>query len=80
MGKTAAVVLAWLWKRGWREGGREAGPDAVTTRRLVYGLPMRVLVEQTERNACRWLKNLGTTRRRACSRFSAVKSRGLIEA
>jgi len=24
----------------------------------VYCLPMRVLVEQTERNACRWLENL----------------------
>lgn len=58
MGKTAAVVLAWLWKRGWREGGREAAPDGGTPRRLVYCLPMRVLVEQTERNACGWLKNL----------------------
>jgi CRISPR-associated endonuclease/helicase Cas3 len=58
MGKTAAVALAWLWKRGWREGGREAGPDAETPRRLVYCLPMRVLVEQTERNACLWLENL----------------------
>ncbi|MBI3371902.1 MAG: CRISPR-associated helicase Cas3' [Betaproteobacteria bacterium] len=58
MGKTAAVVLAWLWKRGWREGGREADPDAETPRRLVYCLPMRVMVEQTQRNACLWLKNL----------------------
>jgi len=58
MGKTAAVALAWLWKRGWREGGREAGPDAETPRRLVVCLPMRVLVEQTERNAGRWLENL----------------------
>ena len=58
MGKTAAVVLAWLWKRGWREGKREAGSDAATPRRLVYCLPMRVLVEQTERNARRWLENL----------------------
>ena len=57
MGKTAAVVLAWLWKRGWREGRRELDPDAGTPRRLVYCLPMRVLVEQTERNACRWLEN-----------------------
>ena len=24
MGKTAAVALAWLWKRGWREGARSA--------------------------------------------------------
>jgi len=59
MGKTAAVVLAWLWKRGWREGGREAGPDAGTPRRLVYCLPMRVLVEQTERNVGEWLKEIG---------------------
>jgi DEAD/DEAH box helicase len=58
MGKTAAVVLAWLWKRGWRERGCEAAPDTETPRRLVYCLPMRVLVEQTERNACRWLENL----------------------
>ncbi|MEO8165499.1 MAG: DEAD/DEAH box helicase, partial [Betaproteobacteria bacterium] len=59
MGKTAGVALAWLWKRGWREGGREAGPDAGTPRRLVYCLPLRVLVEQTERSACRWLETLG---------------------
>lgn len=58
MGKTAAVTVAWLWKRGWREGEREASPDAETPRRLVYCLPMRVLVEQTERNARRWLENL----------------------
>lgn len=25
MGKTAAVVLAWLWKRGWREGDPTGG-------------------------------------------------------
>ncbi|MGD9584609.1 MAG: CRISPR-associated helicase Cas3' [Lysobacterales bacterium] len=59
MGKTAAVVLAWLWKRGWREGKREAEPDAGTPRRLVYCLPMRVLVEQTQSECERWLRNLG---------------------
>lgn len=59
MGKTAAVVLAWLWKRGWREGQRGAAPEVGTPRRLVYCLPMRVLVEQTERNATQWLQNLG---------------------
>jgi CRISPR-associated endonuclease/helicase Cas3 len=59
MGKTAAVVLAWLWKRGWRKGGREGRPDTDTPRRLVYCLPMRVLVEQTYRNVQGWLKNLG---------------------
>lgn len=39
-GKTAAVVLAWLWRR------RFATPEIrqATLRRLVYCLPMRVLV------------------------------------
>ncbi len=58
MGKTAAVALAWLWKRGWREGGRKANPDAGTPRRLVYCLPMRVLVEQTYQNVCEWLQRV----------------------
>jgi CRISPR-associated endonuclease/helicase Cas3 len=58
MGKTAAITLAWLWKRGWREGGREVSPDPGTPRRLVYCLPMRVLVDQTQQNANRWLSNL----------------------
>jgi len=57
MGKTAAVVLAWLWKRGWREGKRGAETKADTPRRLVYCLPMRVLVEQTESNIRQRLKN-----------------------
>ena len=40
LGKTDAVVLAWLWRR------RFAGPEkrAATPRRLVYCLPMRTLV------------------------------------
>jgi CRISPR-associated endonuclease/helicase Cas3 len=59
MGKTAAVVLAWLWKRGWRNRKREMAPDTATPRRLVYCLPMRVLVEQTYRNVEAWLGNLG---------------------
>lgn len=50
LGKTAAVSLAWLWK--WYE----QAPDA--TRRLVYCLPMRVLVEQTAQEVNRWLENL----------------------
>ena len=47
-GKTAAVVMAWLWRR------RFATTEEVrksTPRRLVYCLPMRVLVEQTRDNA-----------------------------
>ena len=58
MGKTAAVVLAWLWKRGRRPGGECVNADSATPRRLVYCLPMRVLVEQTQRECERWLKNI----------------------
>jgi CRISPR-associated endonuclease/helicase Cas3 len=40
-GKTAAAALSWLWRRRFAdESIREATP-----RRLVYCLPMRVLVE-----------------------------------
>lgn len=44
-GKTEAAALGWLWRR------RHADPSvrARTPRRLVYCLPMRVLVEQTVR-------------------------------
>jgi CRISPR-associated endonuclease/helicase Cas3 len=49
-GKTAGVMLAWVWKR-MRE-------DPDTPRRLVYCLPMRVLVEQTESSATSWLREL----------------------
>lgn len=51
MGKTAAVVLGWLYKR-WNR-------DPSTPRRLVYCLPMRVLVEQTHENAIGWLERMG---------------------
>jgi len=50
MGKTAAVILAWLFKLLQK--------DAHTPRRLVYCLPMRVLVEQTAENARKWVNNL----------------------
>ncbi|MCB0765454.1 MAG: DEAD/DEAH box helicase, partial [Flavobacteriales bacterium] len=51
LGKTAAVVLAWLWNRVALQ--REDWP-----RRLVYCLPMRTLVEQTESEVKRWIANL----------------------
>jgi CRISPR-associated endonuclease/helicase Cas3 len=54
LGKTAAVVLAWLWNRVAL--GNENWP-----RRLVYCLPMRTLVEQTAGEVERWLNNLATT-------------------
>jgi CRISPR-associated endonuclease/helicase Cas3 len=50
-GKTAAAVLAWLWRRQNR--------PAETPRRLVYCLPMRVLVQQTRACAVLWLHRLG---------------------
>jgi CRISPR-associated endonuclease/helicase Cas3 len=53
LGKTAAVVLAWLWRRRFDERFK-----AGTPRRLVYCLPMRVLVEQTASNVRDWLQNL----------------------
>lgn len=58
MGKTAAVTLAWLYKRGWRRGGRNVDIDENTPRRLIWCLPMRVLVEQTHENINDWLRNL----------------------
>ncbi|MDD5351116.1 MAG: CRISPR-associated endonuclease Cas3'' [Chthoniobacteraceae bacterium] len=51
LGKTAAVVLAWLWNR--IVCGDESWP-----RRLVYCLPMRTLVEQTQAEVSKWIENL----------------------
>lgn len=50
LGKTAAVVIGWLWRR-WKE--RE-----VTPRRLALCLPMRTLVEQAEGDVQSWLAKL----------------------
>jgi CRISPR-associated endonuclease/helicase Cas3 len=58
LGKTSAVTLAWIWKRGWRKGGRRAGVDSDTPRRLVWCLPMRVLVDQTATALRGWLNSL----------------------
>jgi CRISPR-associated endonuclease/helicase Cas3 len=49
LGKTAAVVLAWLWNRVQQR------PCPC---RLVYCLPMRTLVEQTRREIETWLSAL----------------------
>lgn len=48
LGKTAAVVLAWLWNRVQLQNPK-------WPRRLVYCLPMRTLVEQTETEVKKWL-------------------------
>lgn len=55
-GKTATVVLGWLWRRRFH-------PDptvrAGTPRRLVFCLPMRTLVEQSTRASQGWLERVG---------------------
>ena len=51
LGKTAGVVLAWLWNRLHRR-------DGVWPRRLVYCLPMRTLVEQTRDEVKKWIDAL----------------------
>ena len=51
LGKTAAVVLGWTWKL--------VATQSRPPRRLVYCLPMRTLVDQTERNVREWLRRLG---------------------
>ncbi|HLH75861.1 MAG TPA: CRISPR-associated helicase Cas3' [Candidatus Binataceae bacterium] len=54
LGKTAMAVVAWLWRRFAAEEPLKAS----TPRRLAYCLPMRVLVEQTAKNAGFWIDNL----------------------
>ncbi len=51
LGKTAAVTLAWLYRRRQME-------DTAMPRRLIWCLPMRVLVEQTLENVRNWLDKL----------------------
>lgn len=51
LGKTAAVVLAWLWNRVHLQNPK-------WPRRLVYCLPMRTLVEQTRDEVAVWLGRL----------------------
>jgi CRISPR-associated endonuclease/helicase Cas3 len=61
LGKTAGVVLAWLWNRVGKEEGRGKSQEG-WPRRLVYCLPMRTLVEQTEREVRGWVENLAANR------------------
>jgi CRISPR-associated endonuclease/helicase Cas3 len=61
LGKTASVTLAWIWRRFIGGGVNGVNPQEMryeTPRRLVYCLPMRVLVEQTAANVRLWLENL----------------------
>jgi CRISPR-associated endonuclease/helicase Cas3 len=52
LGKTAAVILAWLWRRNYNKALSRP------PRRLIYCLPMRTLVTQTAKLASRWSANL----------------------
>jgi CRISPR-associated endonuclease/helicase Cas3 len=55
LGKTAAIVMAWLWRRKY------SGDKALRTktpRRLVYILPMRTLVTQIHGEVDQWLDSL----------------------
>ncbi|KIG18936.1 CRISPR-associated helicase Cas3 [Enhygromyxa salina] len=54
-GKTAAAVLSWLWRR--IHGNAKI--RSATGRRLIFCLPMRSLVEQTQRATQEWLAALG---------------------
>lgn len=54
-GKTASIILSWIWRR--RYASKEIRSE--TPRRLVYCLPMRVLVEQTYENTIKWLDRMG---------------------
>lgn len=54
-GKTSGVVIPWLWRRRFAEESIRIR----TPRRLIYCLPMRVLVEQTYENTISWLDRLG---------------------
>lgn len=61
LGKTAAVVLAWLWNRV-AVAAIHSQPvthnSPAWPRRLVYCLPMRTLVEPTRDNVAPWLERL----------------------
>lgn len=54
LGKTAAVILSWLWNRN------SSSPAVNLPRRLVYCLPMRTLVVQTARVAKGWVEKAAT--------------------
>ena len=70
-GKTAAAILGWLWRRRFHS---EETVRNATPRRLVYCLPMRVLVEQTRACAVRWLNNLNLLAGTASFKGNRLKS------
>ena len=75
LGKTAAVVLAWLWNRVLQPDERAR---AKWPRRLVYCLPMRTLVEQTRDNVQKWLVELAKKYSSAELRCMAANSPAIL--
>ena len=71
-GKTAAAILGWLWRRRCHHQGETV--CNATPRRLVYCLPMRVLVEQTRACAVCWLNNLNLLAGTAIFKGNRLKS------
>lgn len=55
LGKTPAAILGWLWRRRFAP----VNIHNKTSRRLVYCLPTRSLVSQTEASVREYLTNLG---------------------
>lgn len=55
-GKTAAIVLAWVWRRRFSPDPKTRSS---TPRRLIIALPMRSLADQVGREIVKWLENLG---------------------
>ncbi|MBI4026457.1 MAG: Fic family protein [Verrucomicrobia bacterium] len=58
LGKTAAVIMAWLWNRVLIPQSEFHTPHSSWPRRLVYCLPMRTLVEQMAGEVEKWLFRL----------------------
>ena len=56
VGKTATAILGWLYRRRFHT---DKHIQRTTPRRLIFCLPMRVLVEQTRDFARDWLEQLG---------------------
>ena len=61
LGKTAAVVLAWLWNRLLAQirNPQSTIRNSECPRRLVYCLPMRTLVKQTAGGVEEWITASG---------------------
>jgi CRISPR-associated endonuclease/helicase Cas3 len=57
-GKTAAIVLAWIWRRLYCP---DPSVRAATPRRLIIALPMRSLTDQVAGQVAVWLDHLGLT-------------------